>query len=103
MKKTINQRAIAIQRRFFQALDFAIESGATSGLKTFCELHDFNRTKYSRIRSSINQPIEDMKYKMIDIDALACLCDDFGVSADWLLLGRGEMLKTKGNAHSKGN
>ena len=102
MKKTINQRAIAIQRRFFQALDFAIDSGATSGLKTFCELHNLNRTKYSRIRSLIDKP-EDMTYKMIDIDALACLCDDFGVSADWLLLGRGEMLKTKGNAHSKGN
>ena len=101
MKKSINQKALAIQRRFFEALDFAIDSGASAGLKGFCEEHDFNRTKYSRIRSAIDKPLEDMRYKLIDIDALACLCEDFGVSADWLLLGRGGMLKTDGNAHSK--
>ena len=103
MKKSINQKALSIQRRFFEALDFAISSGASSGLKGFCEDHNFNRTKYSKIRSCIGKPIDEMTYKLIDIDALACLCDDFGVSTDWLLLGRGEMLKTKENAHSKRN
>ena len=39
---------------------------------------------------------------MIDIDALAGICTDFGVSAEWLLLGRGKMLKNEKYAHSKG-
>ena len=33
-----------------------------------------------------------MDYKIIDIDALSSICRDFGVSADWLLTGRGKML-----------
>ena len=40
-------------------------------------------------------PIETMTYKMIDVDALAALCSDFGVNANWLLLGNGNMLVNK--------
>lgn len=94
MKKNINPQAIAIQRRFFEALDMAISLGAVNGLKGFCENHNLNRTKYSRIKNDLNKPIEDMTYKMIDIDALSGICTDFGVSSEWLLLGRGKMLKT---------
>lgn len=95
MKKSINPRAIAIQERFFQALDILIESKQLPGLKTFCTDNNLNRTKYSRIRNTKNMPIEDMPYKMIDIDALAALCSDFGVSPEWLLLGTGDMLLKK--------
>ena len=38
MKKTINPKAIEIQRRFFEALDIMIASGQINGLKTF--FHD---------------------------------------------------------------
>ncbi|GAY29894.1 MULTISPECIES: hypothetical protein [Bacteroidales] len=95
MKKSINPRAFEIQRRFFQALDLAIASEKVNGLKGFCEEHKLNRTKYSRIKNALDKPIEESTYKMIDIDALAALCSDFGVSAEWLLLGRGKILKTE--------
>lgn len=95
MKKSINPRAIAIQERFFQALDFLIDSKKLSGLKTFCTDNNLNRTKYSRIKNALGKPIEESTYKMIDIDALAAICKDFGVSPEWLLLGRGKMLKTE--------
>ena len=36
---------------------------------------------------------KECPYKLIDIDALAYLVKDFGVSSDWLLLGRGKMFK----------
>lgn len=94
MKKSINPRAIAIQERFFQALDILIESKELPGLKTFCTDNNLNRTKYSRIKNALGKPIEESTYKMIDIDALAAICKDFGVSAEWLLLGRGKMLKS---------
>lgn len=93
MKKSINPRAIAIQERFFEALDYLIASKQLSGLKTFCDDNHLNRTKYSRIKNSLGKPLDAMVYKLIDIDALAAICKDFGISAEWLLLGRGEMLK----------
>lgn len=40
---------------------------------------------------------------MIDLDALSAICTDFGVSAEWLLLGRGKMLKSEKNVHPKRN
>lgn len=95
MKKSINPRAIAIQERFFQALDILIESKELPGLKTFCTDNNLNRTKYSRIKNALGKPIEESTYKMIDIDALAALCSDFGVNANWLLLGKGNMLVKK--------
>lgn len=94
MKKSINPQALAIQRRFFEALDMAIALGKISGLKGFCADHQLNRTKYSKIKNNLNKPLDEMTYKMIDIDALAGICTDFGVSPEWLLLGRGKMLKT---------
>ena len=45
--------------------------------------------KYYRIKGDLGKPIEEMHYKSIDLDALLYVCRDFGVSADWLLLGRG--------------
>ena len=52
MKKSINPRAIEIQRRFFEALDMAISLGKVNGLKGFCDTHKLNRTKYSRIKTT---------------------------------------------------
>lgn len=101
MKKSINPRAIEIQRRFFEALDMAISLGKINGLKGFCDTHKLNRTKYSRIKNDLNKPLEEMTYKMIDIDALSGICTDFDVSAEWLLLGRGKMLKSDKQCTSK--
>ena len=39
MKKSINPQALAIQRRFFEALDLAISLGKITGLKGFCDEH----------------------------------------------------------------
>lgn len=94
--KCVNPKAIEIQRRFFEALEMAIEAGKITGIQGFCKDHNFNRPKYSRLRNN-----EDGQYKAIDIDALAAICTDFGVSAEWLLLGRGKMLKRDNNAHSE--
>ena len=93
MRKSINPLAMEVQRRFFEALDVAIHYGRYSSLQDFCTQYDFNRTKYSWVRSYLDKPISEMRYKMIDIDALTHICEDFNVSADWLLTGRGKMLK----------
>lgn len=94
MKKNINPEVVEIQNRFFEALNLAIELGRFTGLRDFCDKHKLNRIKYSRIRNSIGKPIEEMTYKSIDVDALSAICEDFNVSPEWLLLGRGKMLKS---------
>lgn len=91
MKKSINPQVMDIQRRFFEAISLAKSLGKTTGLKSFCEDHNLNLVKYYRVKGGLGKPIEEMHYKSIDIDALLYVCHDFGVSADWLLLGRGKL------------
>ena len=96
MKKNINQQAISIQKRFFLALDYGIESGKIKGgLKGFCDEHKLNRIKYCNIKGELNKPESERKetnYRVIDIDALAYICNDCKVSPEWLLFGRGKMI-----------
>jgi len=93
MKKSINPQAIEIQKRFFQALEMAIQDKAINGIKGFCEDHDLNRVKYQRIKTAIQNPDAEPLYKIIDIDALLYICKDYNVSPEWLLLGKGKMKK----------
>lgn len=96
MLKNIRFEMLAIQRRFFEALDVVIGTGQCGGLQTFCKEHDLNRVKYSNIRTELRKPADEAKptnYKVIDLDALMYLCKDFNVSADWLLLNKGTMFK----------
>lgn len=96
MKKSINPQAIEIQRRFFEALNYAINCGILKrGLKGFCDDHNLNRIKYATIKSDLCKPEHERavhSYKIIDIDALAYLCNDINVSPEWLLFGRGKMV-----------
>ncbi len=91
--KRMNDAACAIQQRFFDALETGIQFGRYGGIKTFCTEHGFNRTKYSRIRTGMKDPANAKMYTTIDIDALAAICKDLNVNPEWLLLGRGKMLK----------
>lgn len=94
--KTVRPEVIAIQSRFFQAIDLLIESDRIPSLQGFCTEHGLHRPKYSNIRTfSKDQSKPGTGYKFIDIDALAYLVDDFGVSADWLLCGKGGMFRAK--------
>ena len=94
--KTIRPKAKEIQARFFQAVDMLIESGKIKSLQAFCDQYGLHRPKYSNIRSySKDQTKLGTGYKFIDIDALAYLVGDYGVSSDWLLLGKGGMFTNR--------
>lgn len=93
-KENVSKKTKDIQSRFFQALERLIDSGKLKGLQTFCKQYDLQRPKYSNLRSAEKSPDANAPgYKFIDIDALAYLVEDFGVSADWLLIGEGGMFK----------
>jgi hypothetical protein len=91
MKKSINPQAIEIQKRFFEALEMAIQDKAITGLQGFCKDHQLNRVKYQRIRVALQNPNANQMYKIIDLDALSYICNDFNISAEWLLLGKEPM------------
>lgn len=92
--KVIRPQAYDIQKRFFQALDLLIESKKIRGLQTFCKEYGLHRPKYSNLRTFLK---DDSKpgtgYKLIDLDALSYLVSDYGVSAEWLLIGKGGMFR----------
>jgi hypothetical protein len=91
--KELSRDAEEIQRRFFEALNMLISQGRLDGLQTFCRQYGLNRPKYSNLRMSLTAGHSAAPYKYIDIEALAYLVKDYGVSADWLLTGAGGMFK----------
>lgn len=83
-----------IQRRFFQAIDILIGSDKIASLQAFCNDYGLHRPKYSNIRSFVYDHSKKWTgYKLIDIDALAYIVSDYGISSDWLLTGKGGMFR----------
>lgn len=93
--KTVRPQVLAIQSRFFEAIEMLIQSGKIKGLQTFCTEYGLHRPKYSNLRNHPEEPKPNTGYKFIDLDALHYLVADFGVSADWLLTGKGGMFRAK--------
>lgn len=92
--KTIRPQVAVIQKRFFEAVDLLIESRKLKSLQSFCADYKLHRPKYSNLRTrSRDETKVGTGYKFIDIDALSYLVADFGVSSDWLLLGKGGMFR----------
>lgn len=97
--KTVRPQAYDVQKRFFEALEILIESGKIRGLQTFCVEYGLHRPKYSNLRTYMKDNSKPgTGYKFIDLDALSYIVQDYKVSADWLLTGKGGMFqKIRGN------
>ena len=76
--------SIHIIKRMYQALDKVIELREIRGVATFTREHNINRWNFITVRKN---PESDM----FQVAWLTHLVNDFGVSANWLLTGRGEM------------
>lgn len=94
-KEMKDKMSIEINKRFFEAIEYVRTTGKIRGIGTFCREYDLNRIKYIGVRQQINNPNppEYITYKNIDVSALGFLCRDYGISPEWLLLGKGGMLK----------
>lgn len=91
--KTVDPITTAAQERFFQALDMLIDQKRVTGLQTFCNKYGLHRAKYSNLRTFARNPNRTSRYKLIDLEAVIYIVRDYGVSADWILLGLGGMFK----------
>lgn len=78
---------ILITNRFFMAVDLLKDNGRMQGgLKEFCERHDINRSWLSFVKNNA-------KKSPLRAEIIKWLCDDYGVSVDYLLWGKGSILK----------
>lgn len=72
--------------RFFEALDALIAKKAIRGYKTYCDLYVIDRRNLNAQKLNCNRGFFEVYW-------IIPLIKDFGVSAEWLLLGKGKMFK----------
>jgi len=82
----ISPEGVAITKRFFLAVDTLQMQRKIRGLKTITDRYALNYWNMSTLR---NEP----ERRYLKPECLAFLVRDFGISADWLLCGTGQMFK----------
>ena len=81
----ISKDGVEITKRFFEAIDMLIAQKRIRGLLTFTKAHDINYWNITTVR---NQP----EVSVLKPEWLSYLVQDYGISSEWLLTGRGGML-----------
>lgn len=78
-----NQESTEIIKRFISVINELVEVDILHGKKSFTDHYNINRWNFSVL---MKEPWREI----FQVNWLAILCRDFGVNADWLLLGVGE-------------
>lgn len=80
-----NERSQAINKRFFEAYDILVVSGKIKSKNSFCVDNNIDRRNFDRIRT---EPAREFQLSFLSI-----LVAEYGISAEWLLLGRGNVFR----------
>jgi transposase-like protein len=76
--------AIEITMRFREAFEFVRQQNGWGTVSAFCKRNGINQ----------NQFIATLKYpelRVLQPYWIAALCRDYGISAEWVVLGKGKM------------
>ncbi len=92
--KRISDTGIEITNRFFEAVDELKRQKVIRGLKTFT-------TRFNANRCGLVAAKDNPATNQVKPEYLTYLVEGYGVSADWLLTGRGEMFKGVSKAKHK--
>ena len=84
----ISEEGIAITKRFFEAIDMLSSQKRIRGLQTFTREYGLNYWNIQTLK-------KDPNIRVLKPECLNYLVVDFGVSAEWLLTGKGHMFKVK--------
>jgi hypothetical protein len=82
----VSEEGIRINRRFFEALDEIKERGIIRGMQTFTNEYNINRWNLITVR-------KEPEKRVLKPEWMHYIVKGYGVSADWLLTGRGNMFK----------
>lgn len=85
MKATSNPESEAIRTRFFDAIE-ELKKMKRTNLTTFARDYGIDQSNLLKLKKAERKPIPGWY--------LAVLVRDYGISAEWLLLGTGQMLKS---------
>lgn len=95
--KVVTPITEGINRRFFIAIETLVSLGRLSALESFCKESGLSPSRYRETRFTYGvTPKPNSKpsrYKAIEYEALYSLVNNYGISAEWLLVGRGKMFK----------
>lgn len=80
----ISPEGVAITKRFFEAINMLKAQKRIRGLQTFTRAYGINRWNLNTVKS---QP----EVSVLKPEWIAYLVRDFGISSDWIILGKGGM------------
>ena len=89
--------AVAVTRRFFQAIDYLVTIQRVAGIDAFCNAYHLSGPRYREMKLQYGvarKPGYSSRYFNTDYQALCALVNDFNISALWLLTGRGNMTQS---------
>lgn len=78
----ISREGVLVTKRFFEAIDMLKAQKKIRGLQTFTNRYEINRWNLVTVRT---QP----EVSVLKPEWIVYLVRDYGISADWILLGRG--------------
>lgn len=84
----ISPEGIMITERFFQAISELKSMKKIRGLQTFTRGHGINRWNLNSVKSSPST-------RVLKPEWICFLVKDYGVSAEWIITGKGEMFNKK--------
>lgn len=82
----ISNDGIAVTKRFFEAIDMLKAQKVIRGLQTFTKAYDINRWNMNTVKA---RP----EVSVLKPEWIVYLVRDYGVSSDWILLGKEPMFK----------
>lgn len=80
----ISSEGEQITKRFFKAIDFLIEHKYIRGVKTFSTRYNINYWNFKTLKKEPDKRILKPEY-------INFLVVDYGISANWIITGNGEM------------
>lgn len=81
------------QRRFFEAIDFLKDVRLVTSLSSFCARANINKSKYRALYKQYRDGNAGEWRRYIDVAALVLMCSAYPINGEWLLSGRGSMLR----------
>lgn len=83
---SVSAKGIEITNRFFQAIDIMKAQGKIKSLRAITERYGLNYGNFYSIRKNPETFI-------LKPELIARLIEDYNVSSDWILLGKGQPFK----------